>query len=924
MCIICAQRNPEDLLARYRSHVEGTPDAPSAANPNDAFWSGYGVVTETTDAGAGTSTSYTLSVGQSADGTISNTSDADSYAIQLVAGQTYEFRLLGYGNNFLTDPYLVLRNSSGAQVTFDDDGFSSGSPSDPSAPQHTRDSRIVYTPTTTGTYYLEADAYSTETGRYLLSATENNPTGMVFTVDEMAWQLINNGVSFFGSTEAAAFNVGVDGALTVNIDGLSSDGRFLAQEALRAWTAVTGITFTVVSGSAEITFDDNQAGAFANTFTSGTTITSSTVNVGPDWLTAFGTTLTSYSFETYIHEIGHALGLAHGGNYNGSASYGTDNFYLNDSLAWTIMSYMNAYEDEFDFGNPGDVNTYVGASLRYVFTPQIVDIIAIQHLYGPHTGAFTGNTTWGFNSNTGITAIDNAVQSGALMAMTVYDSGGIDTLDMSGATVNQTITLFAESLSSVLGGVHNLGIGRGVVIENAIGGNQNDTIFGNDVANTLRGNAGADTLYGGGGNDHLIGGLGSDTMFGGDGFDFAWYSSATAGVIASLSSGSGSGGEALGDNYNLVEGFVGSNFSDTFTGRNDAASGDYIDGLDGVDTIFGLSGNDTLLGGIGNDNLHGGLGADALNGGAGFDFAWYSGATAGVYARLDGVVAAGGEAIGDTFNSIEGFIGSNFNDTFVGNNINGDYIDGLAGVDVIYGLGGNDQLLGGAGNDTLYGGAGNDTLTGGTENDALHGGLGADSHIGGAGFDLAWYSGATAGVYARLDGVVAAGGEAIGDTFNSIEGFIGSNFNDVFVGNNTNGDYIDGLGGSDTIYGLGGSDQLLGGLGNDTLYGGAAADRFIFNTALNAATNVDAIMDFVAGVDDIVLSQAIFAGIGATLDASEFQIGMANAATDRIVYNNVTGQLFYDSNGNGAGGMTLFATVTAGTALTIGDFVMQA
>jgi Ca2+-binding RTX toxin-like protein len=335
-----------------------------------------------------------------------------------------------------------------------------------------------------------------------------------------------------------------------------------------------------------------------------------------------------------------------------------------------------------------------------------------------------------------------------------------------------------------------------------------------------------------------------------------------------------------------------------------SAGNDIINGLGGNDTLSGLAGADSLFGGDGQDNLYGGVGADDLNGGAGFDFAWYSRATSMVYARLDGVAGASGEAVGDTFVAIEGIIGSNFNDIFVGKNATGEYIDGLGGNDTLYGLGGNDSLLGSAGNDSL------------------HGGLGADTLNGGANFDIAWYSGAGGAVYARLDGVAGSGGEATGDVFTSIEGFVGSNFNDVFVGNNGNGDYINGLGGNDTLYGLAGNDTLIGSSGNDTLFGGTGADQFLFNAALNGATNVDSIRDFAAGVDDIQLSQAIFAGIGATLDASEFQIGMANGATDRIIYNNNTGQIFYDANGNAAGGMTLFATVTAGTTLAISDFVM--
>jgi serralysin len=753
-----------------------------------------------------------LTLGTSLYGNISTTGDVDTYQINLVAGQSYDFRLLGLGNatNGLIDPYLEIYNPAGTLVAFNDDAvstlYSNGA---------TTDSGFTFIPATTGTYYISASSFSgtgspaDQTGTYLLTVAERSTSGTVLTADEVAWQLINNGNQFFGGPEGAAFNVGVDNTLTFNVSGLTAQGQYLATQALAMWTMVTGIQFTQTNGAAEINFANTDAGttAYATSVYSGSTITSSTVMITTGWLTQFGATLNSYSFETYIHEIGHALGFGHGGNYNGSATYGTDNFYANDSVAWSIMSYMQANGDEF----PGP-NTYLDADFRYMLTPMISDIIAIQLLYSEsatvaaRNTTLAGDTTYGFGSNTGIAALDQAASIGADMAMTIYDQGGTDTLNFSGTAATQRILLGAGTFSNVLGGVSNLAIAQNILIENAFGGSGVDVIIGNAAGNVIGGGAGGDFLYGA----------------------------------------------------------------------------------------------------QGNDNLYGGTGADVLDGGADFDFARYDQAAASVYARLDGVVAAGGEAIGDTFVSIEGFVGSAFNDTFVGNNTNGDYIDGQGGNDTIYGLGGNDRLLGAGGNDNLYGGAGADTLNGG------------------AGFDFAWYTGAGAAVYARLDGVVAAGGEAIGDTFVSIEGFVGSAFGDTFVGNNTNGDYIDGQGGNDTIYGLGGNDTLIGAGGNDILFGGAGSDRFQFNTALNGATNVDAIRDFTSNVDDIVLSQAIFAGIGPTLGVDEFQIGMADTATDRILYNPGTGQLFYDSNGSAAGGMTLFATVTAGTALTIADFVMVA
>ena len=109
---------------------------------------------------------------------------------------------------------------------------------------------------------------------------------------------------------------------------------------------------------------------------------------------------------------------------------------------------------------------------------------------------------------------------------------------------------------------------------------------------------------------------------------------------------------------------------------------------------------------------------------------------------------------------------------------------------------------------------------------------------------------------------------------------------------------IVGNAGANILQGLGGDDYLQGRAGNDTLIGGAGEDKFLFNTALNAATNVDTITDMTAGVDIIRLDDAFFAGIGpvGVLNADAFHIGAAAAdAEDRIVYNSATGQLFFDS-----------------------------
>ncbi|MGL4490151.1 MAG: calcium-binding protein, partial [Rhizobiaceae bacterium] len=256
----------------------------------------------------------------------------------------------------------------------------------------------------------------------------------------------------------------------------------------------------------------------------------------------------------------------------------------------------------------------------------------------------------------------------------------------------------------------------------------------------------------------------------------------------------------------------------------------------------------------------------------------------------------GAAAAGDTYFSIEGLVGGDGNDLVIGD-ASANFLFGLDGTDVIYGLGDDDYLNGGNGTNQLYGGAG------------------ADVHIGGSGVDYARYDDANYGnLTIRLDTPSAnVGAAAVGDTYTNIDGLIGGLGNDIVIGNSAN----------NLLYGGGGIDYINGQAGNDFLNGGAGADRFAFSTALNAATNADTVADFVHAIDDLALTQSIFASIGATLDATELRLGTVAAdANDFIIYNSANGQLFYDANGSGAGGQTLFATVTAGTVLNIGDFVM--
>ena len=313
--------------------------------------------------------------------------------------------------------------------------------------------------------------------------------------------------------------------ITYNITGLNSAEQFLALSALQAWSEVANITFVQTSGSANITFTHNGTmQAYTSGSWSGGSIAYATVNISSDWITTDGgandgkTGIDSYGYQTYIHEIGHALGLGHQGPYNGSASYSTNAVYANDTWQYSIMSYFAEHN-------------YSGSSYRYVVTPQMADIYAVASIYGAATSTRTGDTVYGFNSNAG--AVFNFGTYSPAPALTIYDSGGNDTLDCSGYSAAQTIDLHAGAFSSVGGLVNNIGIALNAVIEKAIGGSGNDTLIASDAGCTLSGGGGNDTLIGGAGNDKLIGGSGVDNLTGGNGADTFVFllgdSSATSG-----------------------------------------------------------------------------------------------------------------------------------------------------------------------------------------------------------------------------------------------------------------------------------------------------------------------------------------------------------------------------------------------------------
>jgi serralysin len=611
---------------------------------------------------------------------------------------------------------------------------------------------------------------------------------------------------------------------------------------------------------------DNATGG-SPTGTAFGTFPDNTVEAGDVWFSNSATgdqygspVIGNFQYATFGHEYGHALGLKHGHQSvpNNSVVMNADR----DSSEFSIMTYrsyvgqIGVRHTNEEFGNPHTLMMY--------------DIRAIQHLYGAYFGYEEGNTNYTFSTTTGemfINGVSQGKPGANRIFRTIWDGNGIDTYNFSNYSTSLAVDLTPGGWSDLdrngtfqkanLDRDSTLHYARGHVfnalqyngdarslIENSIGGTGNDSIKGNTANNKLEGGAGKDSLDGGFGNDTLLGqagndlvdgGLGADVMDGGIGIDTLNLTSFAGAYTLNLTTG-----------VTSLVGETAVNFENVNTGNgNDviigSAASNIINTGAGDDGVSADAGNDSLNGGAGNDLLQGNAGADKLDGGTGNDFASYYHATATFVVNLLNPILNTGDALGDTFISIENLQGSL---TVSGN------LTGNTGNNEIYSFNGNDTLNGDSGNDLLVAGAGNDFLNGGIGNDNLYGELGNDTYVVEGANDLIFeavnggidtvQSLASYVLGTNLEHLILLGTAANG-TGNVLNNSIIGNASTNILTGGTGNDSLSGNDGNDYLYAGTGNDSLNGGNGNDILRGGAGVDRLDGGTGNDYASYYDSL-----------------------------------------------------------------------------------
>lgn len=690
-----------------------------------------------------------------------------------------------------------------------------------------------------------------------------------------------------------------------------------AQLAMKAWSTVANISFKEVfessASAGDIRWMNSNSSTenptayayFPNSWAGG-----GDIRIGPDVARDTLWQSGTYEYVTYMHELGHALGLKHPHDTETGSTTIADG--LHDQLKYSIMSYRDHDGDTLD----GYESAY------FPTTPMLDDIAAIQQMYGSNISHNSGNNTYRWNVS------DSVFE-------TIWDTAGTDLIDASNQRIGVILNLTAGSFSSIGSSFWNgsgyvrdcLAIAYGCVIENATGSAFSDTLNGNDANNTLSGGSGGDLLVGNAGNDVLNGGTGNDQMQGGAGDDLYYVDSLLDSVIEANNGGldtvSSTISYALDNNIETLVlsgtgaiNATGNNLGNKLVGN---AAANVLDGKAGADVMIGGAGNDTYyVDDIGDTVTETGTLASEID-------TVMSSISHTLGANLEKLVLTGASAINGTGNAqantltgntaaniLDGGLGADMmiggagNDTYVVDNA-GDRISesssDITEIDTVqasvsYALAANLEnlvLTGTASNGT--GNERNNTLTGNAGNNTLDGGLGADTLRGGTGND-------TYIVDDIGDAITELDGEGA-DTVRSTVNYTLANYveNLLLLGTaplsgtgNALANTLTGNAAANVLDGAGGADTLIGGAGNDIYRVDSSADIVIESSTL--ASEIDTVESSITYTLGQNLENLTLTGVAAI---NGYGNALANLITGNDAINRLDGGAGNDTL-NGGGG----------------------
>jgi Ca2+-binding RTX toxin-like protein len=517
--LVASDSSPLDASKAVTLSVTDVAEGPSivreTSGPNDGYGGGQAVGRALFTVSGDSTLANPSLPSVRIEGSVSSLTDRDFYSVQLEMG---ELLILDVEGTATLDSFLRVYSPSGHEIAFNDDlvSFDPGS-SAHAGVSHNMDSFIRLRAPATGTYNFAIEAFADEdgpasSGAYKINVSVGPPATAADLHRENVEALLS-GSQWFDSSLTYGFPTSAAQYPPGTHDGEASDNfhpfLFNQQDAVRAILGhisnLTELSFTeLVSspGSARLRYAMSDATDAAHAY-----YPDSDGLAGSSWYNYSSGAyqhprLGNYAWLTYIHETGHALGLKHG---HESPALSADR----DSLEYSVMTYR-AY-----VGAPTDPESgFTNETYGYPQTLMMYDIAALQQLYGPDFSYNSGNTLYSWDRMTGQMSIDGVGQATPgenRIFMTLWDGGGTDTYDYSEYTNPLTIDLRPGEWSRTgLVQLANLGDGqhaRGNVanallydddprslIENAVGGQFEDVLIGNQAVNRLTGNGGDNTF----------------------------------------------------------------------------------------------------------------------------------------------------------------------------------------------------------------------------------------------------------------------------------------------------------------------------------------------------------------------------------------------------------------------------------------------